>query len=98
MLKKLRKEGRRVIALALSLLTAVSLAAAPVKKVSAADGTVNYNSGPAINYGSYLTTRMTFDSQNTAYCLEPALRTPDSGSYQYNLLDQNYLWERRLII
>lgn len=89
MLRKLRKESRRAIAFVLSLLTVLSLGVVPVKIVSAADGTIDYDSGARIGYGSYETTRMTFDGQNTAYCLEPSMRTPVSGRYQYNLLDQN---------
>lgn len=38
-----------------------------VMPVHAADGTINYHAGANIPYGSYSTSRMTFDGSNTAY-------------------------------
>lgn len=57
--------------------------------VHAADGTINYYAGAHIPYGSYLTSRMTFDGSNTAYCVEPKESTPPFGNYFYNLLGNN---------
>ena len=54
--------------------------------VYAADGTISYHAGAHIPYGSYSTSRMTFDGSNTAYCVEPKETTPPSGTYSYNLL------------
>lgn len=54
--------------------------------VYAADGTISYHAGAHIPYGSYSTSRMTFDGINTAYCVEPKETTPPSGTYSYNLL------------
>ncbi|ANU50530.1 hypothetical protein A4V08_18175 [Lachnoclostridium sp. YL32] len=54
--------------------------------VQAADGTINFTAGANIPYGSYFTSRMTFDGSNTAYCVEPLKKTPASGTYSYNLL------------
>lgn len=55
----------------------------------AADGTLHFNSGETIAYGDYYTTRMTFDGENTAYCLEPMKKPPEEGDYSYNLLPEN---------
>ena len=57
--------------------------------VHAADGTISYKAGANIPYGSYFTSRMSFDGSNTAYCVEPLKKTPSSGSYSYDLLSQN---------
>lgn len=73
----------------LSLLTIVSTIAASTTTAFAADGTLYFNSGETIPYGTYFTTRMTFDGDNTAYCLEPSKKTPEIGSYQYSLLSQD---------
>ena len=42
--------------------------------------------GEPIYYGDYLTTKMTFDGDNMAYCVEPLKKTPQAGTYSYNLL------------
>lgn len=89
MIKRLKKKGRQAIAFMLSLLTIISTVAASSTTAFAADGTLYFNSGETIPYGSYFTTRMTSDGNNTAYCLEPSKKTPEIGSYQYTLLSQN---------
>lgn len=89
MIKRLKKKGRQAIAFMLSLLTIISTVAASSTTTFAADGTLYFNSGETIPYGSYFTTRMTFDGNNTAYCLEPSKKTPEIGSYQYTLLSQD---------
>ena len=89
MIKRLKKKSRRIVACMLSLLTIVSTIAASTTTAFAADGTLYFNSGETIPYGTYFTTRMTFDGDNTAYCLEPSKKTPEIGSYQYSLLSQD---------
>lgn len=89
MIKRLKKKGRQAVAFMLSLLTIISTVAASSTTTFAADGTLYFNSGETIPYGSYFTTRMTFDGNNTAYCLEPSKKTPEIGSYQYTLLSQD---------
>lgn len=70
----------------LSLITVLTAFGTSATTVFAADGTLNFNSGESIPYGDYSTTRMTFDGTNTAYCLEPLKKTPEAGTYSYNLL------------
>lgn len=55
----------------------------------AADGTIDYTAGAKIPYGDYYTSRMSFDGNNTAYCVEPLKKTPASGQYPYNLLGKD---------
>lgn len=86
MLERVKKRGRRIIAFILSLLVMLSMVSSSAATVFAADGTLYFNSGKNIPYGTYSTTRMTFDGANTAYCLEPSKKTPVVGSYQYNYL------------
>lgn len=73
----------------LSLVTMLTAFGTSATTVSAADGTLNFNSGESISYGDYSTTRMTFDGTNTAYCLEPLKKTPETGTYSYNLLSND---------
>ena len=54
-----------------------------------ADGTIDYKAGAKIPYGDYYTSRMSFDGNNTAYCVEPLKKTPASGQYPYNLLGKD---------
>lgn len=89
MLGKIKRLSRQTIAFVLSLLTVLSIVAVPSTSVCAADGTLYFNSGDTISYGSFFTRRMTFDGSNTAYCLEPIKNAPDAGSYQYNLLPED---------
>lgn len=88
MLEKMKKNSRRIIAWILSLLTMISMANTSAATAFAADGTISFNPGENVPYGSYSTTRMTFDGSNTAYCLEPYKKTPGTGSYQYNFLPE----------
>lgn len=88
MLKKLKSKGRRFAAFFLSLLAIVSSAAVPTATVFAADGVIHFNSGEDIHYGTYATSRMTFDGSNTAYCVEPSKKTPEPGDYEYELLPE----------
>ena len=76
----------RLSAFALAVLVMVGALFSHVMPVHAADGTINYHAGAHIPYGSYSTSRMTFDGSNTAYCVEPKESTPPSGTYSYNLL------------
>ena len=54
--------------------------------VYAADGTLHYQTGKQIPYGSYATTEMFIDGDNTAYCVQPLKKTPADGTYSYQLL------------
>lgn len=78
--------GNRVAAMLLCLvmmLIGIMTTGTPVR---AADGTVQLNYGEKIYYGDYLTTKMTFEGNNYAYCVEPLKKLPEAGTYSYNLL------------
>ena len=78
--------GNRVTAVLLCLvmmLIGIMTTGTPVR---AADGTVQLNYGEKIYYGDYLTTKMTFEGNNYAYCVEPLKTLPEAGTYSYNLL------------
>lgn len=81
--------GKRLTALALTAVVALGTLAGTSIPVHAADGTISFKAGANIPYGSYFTSRMTFDGSNTAYCVEPLKSTPASGTYSYNLLSQD---------
>ena len=76
----------RLSAFALAALVLAGALLSHVMPVHATYGTVSYHAGAHIPYGSYSTSRMTFDGSNTAYCVEPKESTPPSGTYSYNLL------------
>ena len=86
MFKKLKRISKRAAAFTLSILTMFTTIASSAATVYAADGTLNFTAGESIHYGEYLTRKMTFDGNNTAYCVEPMRKTPPSGTYSYNLL------------
>ncbi|MDD3403405.1 MAG: hypothetical protein PHQ72_08630 [Hespellia sp.] len=48
--------------------------------VRAANGSLSFSAGESIPYGDYLTTRMMFGGDNTAYCAQPLMPTPSSGN------------------
>lgn len=84
-----RKMKQKVKPLLSLLMTIAIIACAMITNnlsVYATDGTITYNSGPLISYGDYFTTRMTFDGNNTAYCMEPTKYAPENGTLEYNLL------------
>lgn len=85
-MKEKKRPGRRVTAFLLSVVTALTTIFSSGLPVMAADGTIQFNSGEPIYYGDYLTTKMTFDGDNMAYCVEPLKKTPQAGTYSYNLL------------
>ena len=85
-MKEKKRHGRRVTAFLLSVVTALTTIFSSGLPVLAADGTIQFNSGEPIHYGDYLTTKMTFDGDNMAYCVEPMKKTPQAGTYSYNLL------------
>ena len=85
-MKEKKRHGRRVTAFLLSVVTALTTIFSSGLSVLAADGTIQFNSGEPIYYGDYLTTKMTFDGDNMAYCVEPLKKTPQAGTYSYNLL------------
>lgn len=77
---------KRLSAFLLAVLVTAGACLSGSVPVHAADGTIQYHAGAAIQYGSYFTSRMSFDGSNTAYCVEPLQPTPSSGTYAYNLL------------
>lgn len=77
---------RRMIALMLSVFTMAAIMILPTTTVYAADGTLYFDQGPRLDYGTLFTTRMSFDGSNTAYCTEPMKWAPESGNYEYTLL------------
>lgn len=77
---------KRILALLLAVIVALGSVITNQLPVYASDGTITFNSGETIAYGDYYTTRMTFDGSNTAYCVEPLKKTPQAGSYAYDLL------------
>lgn len=85
-MKEKKKYGRRVTAFLLSVVTALTTIFSSGLPVLAADGTIQFNSGENIYYGDYVTAKMTFDGDNVAYCVEPLKKTPQAGTYSYNLL------------
>jgi len=89
MLKNAKQFLHRLSAFLLAVLVIAGTLLSNIVPVHAADGTIEYNAGPQILYGSYSTNRMTFDGSNTAYCVEPLQPTPASGTYSYNLLGKD---------
>ena len=89
MLKTYHSYTKRTLAMLLAVLVAIGALFSNGIPVHAADGTINYNAGANIPYGDYFTSRMTFDGNNTAYCVEPLKKTPASGSYSYDLLSKD---------
>ena len=86
MLQKTKQATHRLLAFLLAVLVTAGACLSGSVPVHAADGTIQYHAGAAIQYGSYFTSRMSFDGSNTAYCVEPLQPTPSSGTYAYNLL------------
>ena len=80
MLQTYKSYTRRTLAMLLAVLVAVGALFSGSFPVHAADGTISYKAGANIPYGSYFTSRMSFDGSNTAYCVEPLKKTPSSGS------------------
>ena len=86
MLERTNQSIHRLLAFLLAVLVTVGIVFSGGMTVHAADGTVSFHAGANIPYGDYFTSRMTFDGNNTAYCVEPLKKTPASGSYSYDLL------------
>ena len=86
MVQNVKQFLHRLSTFALAVLVMAGALLSHVMPVHAADGTINYHAGVRIPYGSYSTSRMTFDGSNTAYCVEPKESTSPSGTYSYNLL------------
>jgi len=89
MIKSAKQFWRRLSAFVLAVLVIAGTFLSRVVPVHAADGTIKYYAGAQISYGSYSTSRMTFDGSNMAYCVEPMQATPASGTYPYNLLGKD---------
>lgn len=86
MLERTNQSIHRLLAFLFAVLVTVGTVFSGGMTVHAADGTVSFHAGANIPYGDYFTSRMTFDGNNTAYCVEPLKKTPASGSYSYDLL------------
>lgn len=86
MSKNFSQTGRKLLAFILAAIISVSTMAANLVPVHAADGTLNFQLGKTIPYGSYYTTQMIVDGNNTAFCVQPMKKTPPAGTYSYNLL------------
>lgn len=86
MLKRTNQSIHQLLAFLLAVLVTVGTVFSGGMTVHAADGTVSFHAGANIPYGDYFTSRMTFDGNNTAYCVEPLKKTPASGNYSYDLL------------
>lgn len=86
MKNQVKSHEKRLLAFLLAALIALSSILINGTAVFAADGTLTFNSGETIAYGDYYTTRMTFDGDNKAYCVEPLKPTPSAGTYEYDLL------------
>ena len=86
MRKKITTTAKRLFAFILTAVITVGTLAANQLPVHAADGTLNFQAGDLISYGDYYTSRMTVDGNNTAYCVQPMMKTPASGTYSYDLL------------
>jgi hypothetical protein len=67
MVQNIKQFLHRLSAFALAVLVMAGALLSHVVPVHAADGTINYHAGANIPYGSYSTSRMTFDGSNTAY-------------------------------
>lgn len=89
MIKQVKPCEKRLLAFFLAALITLSSILMNGTAVLAADGTLNFNSGETIAYGDYFTTRMTFDGNNRAYCVEPLKATPSAGTYEYDLLGKD---------
>lgn len=89
MLKPEKQPHIRLTALFLCITMFLSTLFFNVHTAYAADGTIDYTAGAKIPYGDYYTSRMSFDGNNTAYCVEPLKKTPASGQYPYNLLGKD---------
>lgn len=81
-----KNEKKRTLAILLVLATFICMITGRTIPVHAADGTITFDPGETIYYGSFFTTKMSFDDSNTAYCVEPLQYTPAAGPYEYNLL------------
>lgn len=86
MRNKITTTAKRLFAFVLTAVITIGTLAANQLPVHAADGTLNFHAGELISYGDYYTSRMTVDGSNTAYCVQPMMKTPASGTYSYDLL------------
>ena len=77
---------RRCFAFLMAAIVLAGTAITSPVTAHAADGTLNFQTGELISYGDYYTTKMSVDSNGTAYCVQPMKKTPAAGSYQYDLL------------
>lgn len=64
----------------------------------AADGTVTYQKGEQLSYGTHFTHKMYVDGnpRNVAYCTEPSKVAPDDGKHSYILFSKNSIYRKVL--
>ncbi len=84
-----KKFGKRILSAALTMLLSFQTFSGASVTVHAASDTITLTHGNNIYYGDYATNHMTFDGDNTAYCVEPMRKTPPEGSYEYELLSKD---------
>lgn len=66
--------------------------------VYAADGTVTYQKGEQLSYGTHFTHKMYVDGnpRNVAYCTEPSKVAPDDGKHSYTLFSKDSIYRKVL--
>ncbi|MCQ4794141.1 VaFE repeat-containing surface-anchored protein [Anaerofustis stercorihominis] len=89
---------RRVLAIFLCLAVFAGCMPFNASKAYAADGTVTYQKGEEIFYGTHFTHKMYVDgsTKNVAYCTEPSKAAPDDGKHSYTLLAQDSIYRKVL--
>lgn len=90
MLTEKNKTAKKIFAMVLSaVLVITSMLPAFSAKANASDGTIKLNVGRQIDYGdgSNYTNYFTVGSKgDVAYCVQPQLKNPPSGNYDYEIL------------
>lgn len=85
-MKKNNSIQKRLLALMLCVATVCTTLLGGLS-VNAAT-TVTYDLGRELTYGTLWTNFMTFDGDNIAYCIEPELYAPESGTYTVQILSE----------
>lgn len=98
-MQRIMSKGRRRV-LAIFLCLAVLAGGLPfhAAKVYAADGTVTYQKGAELSYGTHFTHKMYVDgnTKNVAYCMEPSKVPLDDGKHSYTLLAKDSIYRKVL--
>ena len=98
MQNKIKQIFHRGLSFLLAVLMFIGTLSVQSVPVLAADGTLDFQVGKQIAYGSYFTTEMFVDGSNTAYCVQPLKKTPPAGTYSYDLLGQDSALRKHCII